>query len=175
MEIWKDVPNYNGDYQVSNFGRVKSLKRNKEIILSQYLDKHEYYSVKLSQHSKAKCHMVHKLVAICFLNHVQSKHEMVVDHIDNNSKNNNADNLQIITQRENASKDKKGYTSNYVGVYWAKSCNKWVAQININGKNTHLGQSKCELIAAFLYQETLKKITNKTNGNHSKINAGNNT
>jgi hypothetical protein len=158
MEIWKDVPNYNGDYQVSNFGRVKSLKRNKETILSQYLDKHEYYSVKLSKHSKAKCQMVHKLVAICFLNHVQSKYEMVVDHIDNNSKNNNADNLQIITQRENASKDRKGYTSNYVGVYWAKSCSRWVVQMHINGKNTHLGQFKCQLKAALKYQETLKTI-----------------
>jgi hypothetical protein len=158
MEIWKDVPNYNGDYQVSNLGRVKSLKRNKEIILIPYLDKYGYYSVKLSQKSEHKCKMVHILVAICFHGHTQSRYKMVVDHIDNNPKNNNSDNLQIITQRQNASKDKKGYSSKFTGVFWAKSCSRWVVQMHINGKNTHLGQFKCELKAALLYQETLKTI-----------------
>ena len=158
MEIWKDIPNYDGDYQVSSLGRVKSLKRKKEIILTPYLDKYGYYSVSLSKNSKIKCKMVHILVAICFHGHTQSNYKMVVDHIDNNSKNNNLDNLQIISQRENTSKDKKGYSSKFTGVFWAKSSKRWVVQMRINGKNTHLGQFKCELKAAVLYRKTLKTI-----------------
>jgi hypothetical protein len=162
MEIWKDVPNYNGDYQVSNLGRVKSLKSNKVKYLIPFLDTYGYYSVKLSLKSKSKNHKIHILVAICFHGHIQSGLKMVVDHIDNNSKNNYASNLQIISQRENATKDRKGYSSKFTGVFWAKSCSRWVVQMHINGKNTHLGQFKCELKAALCYKETLNKIQNKT-------------
>jgi hypothetical protein len=162
IEIWKDIPNYNGYYKVSSFGRVKSLKYNRETILIPFLDTYGYYSVKLSQKNKAKCHKIHKLVAICFLGHIQNKFKEVVDHIDNNPKNNNVNNLQLISQRENASKDRKGYTSKFIGVYWAKTQNKWIVQMFINGKRTHLGQSKCELKAAMIYKETLKKVENNT-------------
>ena len=106
MEIWKDVIGYEGVYQVSNLGRVKSLPRKwimKEKILKPY-DKENYHTVCLSINQNRKRHYVHKLVAIAFLKHKPSGHELIVDHINEIKKDNRLSNLQIITHRENTIK-----------------------------------------------------------------------
>lgn len=73
-EIWKDIPNYEGLYQISNYGRVKALARernnqysNKEIILKQSEDGKGYLQVILNKNGKRKGFKVHKLVANAFL------------------------------------------------------------------------------------------------------------
>ena len=110
-EIWKDIPNYEGYYQVSNLGRVKSLKRyvkfmhcNKlinERILKGGIGSRGYLVVILSKDKKPKTFEVHKLVAIAFLGHKPCGYKRVVNHIDNNPVNNKASNLEIVSQREN--------------------------------------------------------------------------
>ena len=90
-EIWKDIPKFEGYYQVSNFGRIKSLSRyqsKKERILTQSKTNHGYLSVCLSVVDK-KRYQTHQLVAICFLNHKPCGLEKVVDHKDNDRINNN--------------------------------------------------------------------------------------
>jgi hypothetical protein len=93
---------------------------------------------------------------MAFLNHKPNGHVLVVDHINNNRADNRLENLQIITQRENSSKDKKG-VSKHTGVFWNKQNTKWHAQIQINGKKKHLGYFKCETAAHLSYQRKLKE------------------
>jgi hypothetical protein len=158
IEIWKDTPNYEGHYQVSSFGNIKSLKFGKERILKPIINSHGYYSVKLSKTGKPKMFQVHVLVAMAFLNHIPCGHEIVVDHKDTIKLNNNIYNLQLITTRENLSKDKKGGSSQYTGVCWYRPYNKWLSSIQINGKLKHLGYFHCELEASKAYQKALAEL-----------------
>jgi hypothetical protein len=164
MEIFKDIPGYEGIYQVSNYGRVKSLSRelnarnnhtrkSKELILSACIDSTGYFNVVLY----GKSIKIHVLVAMAFLNHKPGGYIKVVDHIDNNKLNNNLENLQIVSQRYNVSKKVKGF-SKYIGVSFDKERNKWVSHIRINGKTKKIGRFDKEIDAANSYQEYLKLI-----------------
>ena len=158
-EVFKDVPKYEGLYQVSNLGRVKSLKFNKEKILKPVVNSNGYLSANLYCEGKLKQKSVHQIIAITFLNHKpDGNNGLIVDHIDNDKLNNRLENLQLISNRENTSKDKKGGTSKYTGVNWNKASNKWLSQIIINGKTKYIGLFKCELPAAAAYQKELKEI-----------------
>jgi len=153
-EIWKDVKNYEGHYQVSNLGNVKSLKCGREKILKPSLANTGYYRVCLT----SGVVFIHKLVAISFLNHNPNGHQLVVDHIDNNPLNNKLENLQLISHRENCIKDRK---SKYLtGVSKVSKSNKFRARIVINGKQKYLGCFTNELEASNAYQKELKKVNN---------------
>ena len=168
-EIFKDIPSYEGYYQISNFGTVKGLSRKvkhpkgghrvvKEKILNPSLNTHGYLKVALCKDGKQKTHFIHKLVAMAFLGHQPCGHKLVIDHKNNNQLDNRLENLQIVTNRENCSKDKKGFSSKYVGVFWDKHAKKWRASIKINGKIKYLGSFECEIEAHKAYQQELKKI-----------------
>lgn len=159
QEIWKDIPQYEGVYQVSNLGRVKSLKFNKERILKTGSNGDGYLMVCFNKDMNQKTFKVHQLVAIAFLNHKpDGTLNIVVDHIDNNKLNNNVENLQLTTNRHNASKDKKNTSSKYTGVSWCKKSKKWTARIRVNRKQKYLGCFNCETEASKAYQEELKKL-----------------
>ena len=169
-EIWKDIPGYEGLYQVSSLGRVRSLDRVvphgrfgefklKGRVLKPSPDLNGYLKLNLYKDGMTKTIEVHKLIAIAFLNHEPCGNKIVVDHIDNNKTNNRLDNLQLITHRENLSKDKSGYTSQYVGVSWSKQKNKWMATIQVSGKNKHLGSFDSEYEAHLAYQKALNEIS----------------
>jgi len=159
MEVFKDIKGYEGSYKISNLGRVKSLKRNKETILKDGISGCGYKTVGLYSGRNRKTFKVHQLVAIEFLNHDPKKSKLVVDHIDNNKLNNNLTNLQIVTHRYNSSKDTNS-GSKYTGVSLHKLSNKWISNITLNGKQKYLGLFKCELAAAKAYNDKLKEITN---------------
>ena len=127
-EIWKDIIGYDGFYKISNYGKVRSLKQNRDIILKNQKDKSGYSIVALCKDGKAKTRTVHQLVAIHFINHKPNGHKLVVHHVDNDKDNNRSDNLKIITQRENLFTHYKG-TSKYTGVSFHKDRKKWVAHI----------------------------------------------
>lgn len=171
QEIWKDIPNYEGYYQVSSFGRVKSLlrrvrsKNNSYKFLpskfkKQTIDNDGYLTVNLCINGKSKIRRTHQLVAVCFLNHKISGCIIVVDHINNIKTDNRVENLQLITNRENSSKDKKGYTSNYIGVSWSKPNSKWVAKISVNRKLIYLGYFDSEVEASNKYNKKLLETNN---------------
>ena len=162
IEIWKDIPGYEGFYEVSNLGRVKSLgndKTKKEKILKQNLDSTGYFIVGLRKDKKAKTIKVHQLVAMAFLNHIRCGHKLVVDHINDNQLDNRLENLQIITQRENTFKTQGNYSSKYKGVSKSKLDKKWRALIYINGKLKHLGTFTNEFDAHLAYQNKLNKLS----------------
>lgn len=96
-EIWKDIEEYNGLYQVSNFGRIKNKK--KEKILKLFLDTHGYVQVRLYKVSKNKSHKVHRLVAKAFLPNPNNL--PCINHKDENRTNNKIDNLEWCTYKYN--------------------------------------------------------------------------
>jgi hypothetical protein len=171
-EIWRDAPNYEGYYQASNLGRIRSLSRyvkhsrgGQQIlngrIMKQTLAGRGYYYVYFCVDGVHENKAVHSIIASTFLSYNYSGGKIVVDHIDNNKLNNNVKNLQIISQRENCSKDKSGGTSKYVGVSWYKKTGKWSSCIKIDGKNKSLGQFEDEKEAAQAYRNELNKLTHK--------------
>ena len=169
-EVYKDIVGYEGHYQVSNLGNVKSLRRNskyrnsyrtiKEKILKYNIGTSGYYSVCLYKDNKYERIAIHQLVAIAFLNHKPNGFKLVVDHLNNIKTDNRLSNLQIVTNRENSSKDKEGYSSKYIGVDWNKNHKRWRARIYINGKRKYLGQFKTEEEANLAYQKELKTLNN---------------
>lgn len=170
-EIWKDIPDYEGLYQVSNLGRVKSLpkqwisgkgallKHNGKI-MNTGLKPNGYRVGSLSKNGNVKCFSVHQLVAMAFLNHKPNAYKLVIDHINNDPSDNRVENLQIVTQRFNARKNQLcySYSSQYKGVHWAKNAKKWAAQIEIKRKRKFLGYFECELKAHQAYENALKNL-----------------
>jgi hypothetical protein len=168
QEIFKSIKGY-PDYEVSNLGNVKSLARIiahphsiqqtlKERILKPSVNRNGYRIIFI-YNGKRKTFRISQLMAIAFKNHVPNgTNAIVVDHINNNRLDDRLDNLQLITNRENCSKDTNG-TSKYTGVSWCKSRKKWQAHICINGKSKSLGRFINELEASQVYQLTLKSIS----------------
>ena len=109
-EIWKDVVGYEGYYQVSNLGRVRSLDRIasngrkiKGNILSTKVNTPQYYPrVSLSVNGKMKLVQVHRLVAQAFVYNPDPEHKTQVGHKDESRTNNRADNLEWVTPKENS-------------------------------------------------------------------------
>ena len=97
-EEWKDIAGYEGLYQISNFGHVKSLHSNGRV-LKLHEDKGGYLTVCLFWKCKYKCCKVHRLVASAFIANPENK--PTVNHIDGNKKNNRVDNLEWATHKEN--------------------------------------------------------------------------
>ena len=155
-EEFRPVPGYEGYYEVSNFGNVKSLTNDK--ILKPCLGSRGYYMVRVYKDNKGNTMSIHVLVAMAFLGHKPDGYKIVVDHIDNNKLNNHVSNLQLISNRENTSKDKKNGTSKYTGVTWYNASNKWLAQIAINSKKKNLGLFETEDEAHEAYQKALKML-----------------
>lgn len=90
-EIWEDVDNFSGHYLISSFGRIKSLKFNREIILKTYSNKRGYVQVDLCINGKyTKCY-VHRLVAQHFIPNSENLPE--VNHEDGDKLNNKKNNL----------------------------------------------------------------------------------
>lgn len=170
-EIWKDIKNYEGKYQVSNVGRVKSLERtswngkvmivNKERILKPRgrKDGTGYLSVMLSDGSSIQKNFeIHILVWDNFSDVQRDRYKNHVDHSDNNRFNNCFSNLQLLTVRKNVAKAmlfKRKKTSKYIGVRLHD--NRWEANIYYNKKRIYLGCYKTEEEAHEAYENYLKE------------------
>jgi hypothetical protein len=158
MEIWETISGFK-NYQVSNYGNVKSLKFNKERFLNKSINKQGYYCVCLSMDNKKYKTNVHQLVAMSFLNHNRCGYIFVINHKDFNRLNNKVDNLEVITQRENTNLKHKKSTSKYTGVSFYRPTKKWISQIHINGKQKYLGLFNTEIEAHNRYKEYLFSLT----------------
>ena len=101
-EIWKPVRNYEGLYEVSNMGKVKSLnyrKTGKERILKVGYDECGYPLVALCKEGKMKTYRVHRLVGQAFCENLMGYTEL--NHIDEDKQNNRADNLEWCSRQYN--------------------------------------------------------------------------
>lgn len=101
-EIWKEIEGYEGKYQVSNTGEVKSLNYRgggKTKLLKQIPDKDGYKTIQLCKNGKIKSYKVHRLVAIAFIPNPDNL--PIVNHKDEDPSNNNVNNLEWCTQKYN--------------------------------------------------------------------------
>lgn len=110
-EIFKDVVNYEGIYQISNFGNIKTLKRNiynklgklhyiqPEKLLKPTVFKNGYKYISMHKNKKVKVKTIHSLVAEAFIYNIHNKR--TINHIDGNKLNNHISNLEWATDKEN--------------------------------------------------------------------------
>lgn len=144
QEEFRDIPGYEGIYQVSNLGNVKSLNYNntkKEKFLTNSLDNNMYLRVGLSNNKVLKTIRVHQLVAMAFLGYVRNgKLDIVVDHIDNDKLNNNLNNLQLLSNRHNCVKDRKRIIDLPSNIY--KHGNGFTIRFGIEYKTKSFGTYK---------------------------------
>lgn len=136
-EIWKDVKNYEGLYQVSNFGKIKSLPRrgtqtNTEKILKVNYTYNGYERVSLNKNNKNKRYLVHRLVAETFIPNPNNYPQ--VNHKDKNKINNNVSNLEWCTPSYNINYGKRN-----------NNLNKEVWQYDLQGKFIKKWKSTMEI------------------------------
>lgn len=118
MEVWEWINNYEGDYQISNKGRIKSFKTNKigKILKPKKDGKDKYLMICLCKNGNKKYYLIHRLVAETFIPNPENK--LQVNHIDGNKKNNKVDNLEWVTCSENINHAyENDLNSKQVGVY----------------------------------------------------------
>ena len=126
-EIWRDIEGFEGRYQVSNMGRIKSLervdslgRRVNERILSPGKDGKGYLFVILCKGGERKRYFIHRLCLMTFNPHPDMEN-LQVNHIDENKTNNHLSNLEWTTCKENINHGTR---------------NDRVAEMNTNGKKS---------------------------------------
>jgi len=151
-EKWLPVCGWEGLYNVSSLGRIRSLPRRGKNINRVYpgrnikLSGNRYFIVNLYRDNKKHSYLVHRLVAGAFLGNIPD--DKVVDHIDGDKKNNDISNLRFLTTGQNIHKGMSG-NSKYIGVHWCKTKSKYIATMKHNHKHKTIGHYDCELEAAF--------------------------
>lgn len=142
-EVWKDIPLFEGLYQVSNIGNVRSVERIVQFGLQHRIVKpsnlrffkkaNGYLSVKIYKEGRQHTMYVHRLVAMAFCNGYFDKAD--VNHKDGNKSNNVSTNLEWCTRSENQLHS-VNVLHNRLGNY--KICKKWnskpIVQLSLNGE-----------------------------------------
>ena len=117
-ELWKPIEGYEGFYEISNKGRVKSLSRIftrkdgrrytvKEKIINPTADKDGYLRIELNKIGTPKKHFIHRLVGIAFIDNPKGKPQ--INHVDFDTKNNNVENLEWVSIQENIDHNVKNH------------------------------------------------------------------
>ena len=110
IEIWLPVRDYADKYEVSNFGRVRSVSKNK--IMRGQPTKGGYLRIRLYKNKKYESRMIHRMVAEAFIPLPDNENKYEVDHKDDNVINNVVENLQWLTHAENLEKSfQRGHQS----------------------------------------------------------------
>lgn len=142
-EIWKDVAGYEGLYQVSDQGRVKSLERTdswgrtvKERILKPGAKGNDYLFVNLCAGGKTRMFLVHRLVCQAF--HENPDNKPQVNHLNEDKTDNRACNLEWCTRRENMNHGTRNERS-------AKALSKPIGQYTLDGDLVDVWQSANEV------------------------------
>ena len=149
MEVWKDIDGYEGLYQVSNTGKVRSLRyRNRDEVRELFLKPHNqgYLQVELHKNGKRKMFTVHRLVAMAFVDGYEVGKE--VNHIDENKRNNVSTNLEWVSASQNVlhsiSHRRSVKTRNYPKFH-ARTDKQAVLQISLDGEVIKRWESSIEV------------------------------
>jgi hypothetical protein len=176
IEEWRDIGGYEGSYQVSNFGRVKSLdrvvmgrwgtdRRIKEKVLKEFVSRNGYCIIELCLDGVRKKHLVHRMVAKAFV--LGEKDGDQVNHIDEDKTNNNSNNLEWCTPRENVGKyhSTKYYTSKRLNVHWSNLEEIWKVTAYRDSEHRYIGMfykesdaiSASDYLDEFGYEKAIEK------------------
>lgn len=172
VEEWLDIKGYEGYYQISNHGRIRSLDRtvscNKGItylkgkLLKLQKDRQGYLRIGLSKNNYKCMYLVSRLVALHFIENPFNFPE--VNHLESKD-NNYFKALEWTTSLENQNHRQKNKTtsSKFNGVSWNKEKSKWVSRICVNRKNKHLGfyDTEEEAHSALIKYEKENNILNR--------------
>ncbi len=140
-EEYRKIEGYD-NYSVSNLGNVRNDKTGR--ILKLFPNPDGYLLVFLYKESNKKTHKIHRLVGLAFLPNTDNLSD--IDHINQIKTDNRVENLRWCSRENNLRNRKKleGTTSQYRGVSWHKSKNKWISHISLNGKIKHIGSFEKE-------------------------------
>lgn len=164
-EEWRDIEGYEGLYQVSNLGRVRSLDRlvNNHSGLKRSIKGHVlkdtlcnnrgHRKIEIQKNKKRRSFLVHRLVALAFLPNPKKKSE--VNHIDANVENNNVSNLEWVTPEENREHYRR-YHKQHVAFYYDKSKkkNKYYCRLYYGKMSFSLGYYSTKEEATMVFVET---------------------
>jgi hypothetical protein len=168
MEIFKDIKGYEGCYQISNLGNIKSLEKTwksgkklirykPDTILKPSKNRGGYLIVALNNNGFRKSYSVHRLVCYTFLH----ESNLLIDHINGIKDDNRIINLRYCTSRENQSFSnvkRNNETSKFTGVGYVKKTNLWRSRIFVNKKSIFLGTYKTEIEAINAYKQKLNNL-----------------
>lgn len=157
QEIWKDIIEYEGLYQVSNLGRVRNIKKislklfkSKTNVMATRLNHGGYVLINLTKDSKQISYSVHRLEMAAF----RGVSNLQVNHKDGVQHNNDLENLEYVTTRQN-SEHRHGLNC---GAQFSKKSkfNPWQSGVRIKGKFIHLGMFKTKQEAVDARTEFLR-------------------
>ena len=161
-EIWKPIKDFEGYYEVSNIGRVRSLnykRTGKGKILKNIEDYKGYLEVGLTKNGKRKQFRIHRLVAEAFIPNPENK--PCIDHINTVKSDNRVENLRWVTYKENSNNEKtlekfKGENHHFFGKHHTEETKKKISEAQ-KGENNHMyGKHHTE--------ETKKKMSEARKG-----------
>lgn len=158
-EVWKPVVGYNGLYEVSSLGRIKSLPKKgvptEKILKPNIPGGKLYYAIGLTDNGVKKTFSVHRLVLSAFV----GESDLHVNHKNLDSFDNHLENLEYVTRRENTNHSYGFRTTGLTGVSKKHYKNgKYISMISINGKKEYLGQFDTPEEASQVYLNKAKEL-----------------
>ena len=161
-EIWKPIKDFEGYYEVSNMGRVRSLnykRTGKEKILKNIGDYKGYLEIVLTKNGKQKQFKVHRLVAEAFIPNPENK--PCIDHINTVKSDNRVENLRWVTYKENSNNEKtlekfKGENHHFFGKHHTEETKQKMSEVQKGENNPMYGKHHTE--------ETKKKMSEAQKG-----------
>ena len=161
-EIWKPIKDFEGYYEVSNIGRVRSLnykRTGKGKILKNIEDYKGYLEVGLTKNGKRKQFKIHRLVAEAFIPNPENK--PCIDHINTVKSDNRVENLRWVTYKENSNNEKtlekfKGENHHFFGKHHTEETKQKMSEVQKGENNPMYGKHHTE--------ETKKKMSEAQKG-----------
>jgi len=175
FEKWKPIVGYESMYKISTLGRIKALPKMVHTggggyylkspmpIKLRYPGGNNYVGVGLHREGKSKTMRVHQIMGITFLGYTPNR-KTVIHHVDEVKFNNRLSNLEVRTQRYNASFGKFHIrkSSEFIGVSYNKKSRVFKSSIIYEGVKYYLGSSTLESYCSKIYQDAVSAIENNT-------------